>query len=106
MRAIDSRFYNSPEWHRCKDTYLESVNHLCERCLAKGIYEPAKIVHHKIPLTDQNVNDLSISLSWDNLQALCRQCHAEVHDDMYAERTGRRYRINNNGQVVIRDNAE
>ena len=67
---------------------------------------PADIVHHKIPLTDENVNDLSISLSWDNLQALCRQCHAEVHDDMYAERTGRRYIINNNCQVVIRDNAE
>ena len=67
---------------------------------------PADIVHHKIPLTDENVNDLSISLSWDNLQALCRQCHAEVHDDMYAERTGRRYKIDRNGHIVIRDGAE
>lgn len=99
-------FYHSAAWKNTRRNYKQSVGGLCERCLAKGMIVPADIVHHKIPLTDQNVNDLSISLSWDNLQALCRQCHAEVHDDMYAERTGRRYRINNNGQVVIRDNAE
>ena len=99
-------FYHSAAWKNTRRNYKQSVGGLCERCLAKGMIVPADIVHHKIPLTDENVNDLSISLSWDNLQALCRQCHAEVHDDMYADRTGRRYRINNNGQVVIRDNAE
>lgn len=99
-------FYYSAAWKNTRRNYKQSVGGLCERCLAKGMIVPADIVHHKIPLTDENVKDLSISLSWDNLQALCRQCHAEVHDDMYAERTGRRYKINNNGQVVIRDNAE
>lgn len=99
-------FYHSAAWKNTRRNYKQSVGGLCERCLAKGMIVPADIVHHKIPLTDENVNDLSISLSWDNLQALCRQCHAEVHDDMYAQRTGRRYKINNNGQVVIRDNAE
>ena len=99
-------FYHSAAWKNTRRNYKQSVGGLCERCLAKGMIVPADIVHHKIPLTDENVNDLSISLSWNNLQALCRQCHAEVHDDMYAQRTGRRYKINNNGQVVIRDNAE
>lgn len=99
-------FYHSAAWKNTRRNYKQSVGGLCERCLAKGMIVPADIVHHKIPLTDENINDLSISLSWDNLQALCRQCHAEVHDDMYAQRTGRRYKINNNGQVVIRDNAE
>ena len=99
-------FYHSAAWKNTRRNYKQSVGGLCERCLAKGMIVPADIVHHKIPLTDENVKDLSISLSWDNLQALCRQCHAEVHDDMYAQRTGRRYKINNNGQVVIRDNAE
>ena len=51
MRSIDRSFYESPEWRRCKATYLEKANHLCERCLAKGLYEPAKIVHHKVHLT-------------------------------------------------------
>lgn len=99
-------FYHSAAWKNTRRNYKQSVGGLCERCLAKGMIVPADIVHHKIPLTDENVNDLSISLSWDNLQALCRQCHAEVHDDMYAERTGRRYKINSNGHVVIRDGAE
>ena len=99
-------FYHSAAWKNTRRNYKQSVGGLCERCLAKGMIVPADIVHHKIPLTDENVNDLSISLSWDNLQALCRQCHAEVHDDMYAERTGRRYKIDRNGHIVIRDGAE
>ena len=99
-------FYHSQAWKNIRRNYKQSVGGLCERCLAKGMIVPAEIVHHKIPLTADNMNDLNISLSWKNLQALCRQCHAEVHDDMYAERTGRRYKINNNGHVVIRDNAE
>lgn len=86
MRAIDSRFYNSPEWHRCKDTYLESVNHLCERCLAKGIYEPAKIVHHKIHLSPENMGDPEIMYGFDNLQAVCLACHNEIHGRMKNKR--------------------
>lgn len=64
---------------------------------------PAEVIHHKIPLTDGNINDLSISLSWNNLQALCRQCHAEAHEEMYRQRTGRRYIIDKQGHVVIKE---
>ena len=99
-------FYHSAAWKNTRRNYKQSVGGLCERCLAKGMIVPAEIVHHKIPLTADNMNDLNISLSWKNLQALCRQCHAEVHDDMYAERTGRRYKIDRNGHIVIRDGAE
>lgn len=36
-------------------------------------------VHHKITLTELNVNDLSIS-ELDNLEPLCRKCHnKETH---------------------------
>ena len=99
-------FYHSQAWKNTRRNYKQSVGGLCERCLAKGMIVPAEIVHHKIPLTADNMNALNISLSWKNLQALCRQCHAEVHEDMYAERTGRRYKIDHSGHVVIRDNAE
>lgn len=78
MRAIDSRFYNSPEWHRCKNTYLASVNHLCERCLAKGIYEPARIVHHKIHLSEETMIP-ELMYGFDNLEALCLACHNDEH---------------------------
>ena len=61
-RSIDRRFYESTEWKRCKEVYLEKVNHLCERCLAKGIYEPAKIVHHKVYLTSETFKEDFMSL--------------------------------------------
>lgn len=71
--------------------------------MARGEVTPAEIIHHKIPLTPDNITDLNITLGWGNLQALCRTCHAEVHDDMYAERSGRRYRIDKAGRVTIRE---
>ena len=98
-------FYNSKAWQRTRRAYRQSVGGLCERCLEKGVITPAEIVHHKIPLTDENVSDTSISLGWDNLQALCRQCHAEVHDEIYAKRTRKRYRIDKSGRVIIRDDT-
>lgn len=75
--------------------------------MAKGLVTPAEIVHHKQPLTDDNISDLSISLSWGNLQALCRQCHAEAHEEMYRQRTKRRYRVDKFGKVeIVSDDAE
>lgn len=78
-RAIDRRFYESPEWRRCKAIYLEKVNHLCERCLAKGLYEPAKIVHHKIHLTEETFGNPELMYGFDNLEALCQSCHNDEH---------------------------
>lgn len=100
-----SKFYNSMAWHNTSRAYKQSVGGLCERCMSKGLVTPAEIVHHKIPLTDKNISDLSISLSWDNLQALCRQCHAEAHEEMYEARKQRRYKIDNYGRVTIRNDS-
>ena len=94
-------FYNSTAWRNTRRDYKQSVGGLCEECLKKGIITPAEIVHHKTPLTKDNVSDLSVSLSWDNLQALCRKCHADAHDDIYRERSGRRYKIDKNGKVIV-----
>lgn len=99
----ETGFYQSMAWKNTRQNYKQSVGGLCERCLAKGIITPAEIVHHKVPLTADNISDLNISLGWGNLQALCRQCHAEVHEDMYAARSKRRYKVDKNGRVVIRD---
>lgn len=78
-RSTAIRFYNSKSWLNCKEVYLERVNHLCERCLAKGIYEPAYIVHHKTYLTDQNFGDPELMFGFDNLEALCQACHNDEH---------------------------
>ena len=98
-RAIDRSFYESPEWRSCKAAYMKKVNHLCERCLAKGIYEPAKIVHHKIHLDQQNFGDASLMFGFDNLEALCQACHNDEHGRTKA---GRRWKFVD-GQLISAD---
>ena len=92
----ETGFYNSQAWKDTRRNYKQSVGGLCERCLKKGLYNPAEVVHHKTPLTADNINDLSLSLGWDNLQALCRNCHTEVHTTQY-----KRFTINSDGRVEI-----
>lgn len=65
---------------------MEMKNHLCERCLAKGIYEPAYIVHHKVYLDEQTFGDPEVMLSFDNLECLCIAHHNEEHFGKKRER--------------------
>ena len=62
-----------------------------------GIYSAGVIVHHIEPLTEENYMDESISLNPDNLMALCRDCHAEMHKSY---QKGRRFVIGMNGEVL------
>ena len=50
-------------------------------------------MHHKIPLTPENVTDPEITLNWDNLMLLCRECHAAVHKPQ------KRYTVDELGRV-------
>ena len=88
-------FYKSPTWNKCRRAYISHVGGLCERCLAKGLYIPGVIVHHKIHLTPDNIADNNITCSYKNLELLCRNCHAEEHS-----RLKKRYRIDENGRVM------
>lgn len=101
-RQIDRSFYESPQWRRCKAEYLKKVNHLCERCLAKGIYEPAYIVHHKIYLTSENYGDPELMFGFENLEALCLACHNAEHK---REKDKRRWKFVD-GELVTMENAE
>lgn len=67
-------FYHSQAWTNTRRAYLESVHYTCERC-----GKPAAIVHHRRYITPGNLNDVSITLDWANLEALCYQCHANEH---------------------------
>ena len=100
------KFYSSKRWIHCRKAYLSSVGGLCEVCLKKGIYKPAEIVHHKKPITDDTLNDPTITLSWGNLLVCCRQCHEEIHGNQYFlpdNRGPRRYNIAPDGSVTIMD---
>lgn len=98
MREFAKDFYLSQAWKETRKAYAASVGGLCERCQAKGLIVPAEIVHHKIHLTPDNITDPNVALAWDNLEALCRQCHGEAHKKIH-----KRYTINNNGEVSARN---
>lgn len=70
----NSGFYSGKAWRRVSAAYMSSKNYVCERC-----GKPAVICHHKKWLDDRNVNDPKIALSFDNLEALCLECHNAEH---------------------------
>lgn len=84
MARFARDFYISPEWIRCRKAYAQSKGWLCERCAARGDIVPGDEVHHKIRLSRQNLSDPSITLNWDNLELLCKDCHLHVHDKRIA----------------------
>lgn len=95
-RDFAREFYNSQAWKNTRAAYTASVGGLCERCKAKGRLTPAEIVHHKTHLTPENITDNSITLGWANLEALCRDCHGEVH-----KKIKKRYKIDKYGRVIV-----
>lgn len=96
MRSIDHSFYKSKEWWDCRTSYIQA-HPLCERCAAKGLIVPAILVHHKIHLTPENVNDPSIALNHDNLESLCQSCHNAEH---FGDKTERRWTFDQDGNLV------
>ena len=97
IKPFAQKFYNSPAWKNTREVYSKSVGGLCERCLSKGLYNPGEIVHHKIHLTPENINDPRVTLDPANLENLCRECHAAEH-----ERRKRRFKVDELGRVTAR----
>lgn len=76
------KFYHSKQWRNVREVVKDRSHGLCERCAERGVLRPLDVVHHKVPLTPENVNDPSISLNPDMLVALCNDCHTEVHKQL------------------------
>ena len=94
MNDTVKSFYNSKNWQITREAYKTSVGGLCEICRDKGIIKPGVIIHHKIHITPENINDPNITLSWNNLQCLCRECHGLQH------RAAKRYKVDPLGGVI------
>ena len=95
MKDYARTFYSSKAWKDTRTAYAKYRHNLCELCLAKGIYKPGVIVHHKIHIDPQTINDPTVTLNWDNLQLVCRDCHAMIHD-----RRQRRYKFDEMGRII------
>lgn len=94
-------FYITWKWRKCRAAFAKSKGNLCERCLKRGVIQPGSKerpleVHHKVPLTADNINDPNIALAWDNLMLLCKDCH----DEEKAHKT-KRWRIGADGRVIL-----
>ena len=87
-------FYGTQAWKDCRRAYRKKVGGLCEMCLSEGKYNAGYFVHHKTPLTAENVNDPEITMNFDNLMLLCRYHHAQVHG------SPRRYKFDDLGRVI------
>ena len=78
-------FYRSDEWQKLiaalKQERTNSDGFLiCEHC-GKPILKPYDaIAHHLQELTEENVNDYSISLNPENLAFVHHACHNRIHD--------------------------
>ena len=102
MREFAADFYHSKQWKSTRNAYVEKANHLCERCLEKGRITVGEIVHHKIHLCEDNINDPTITLNFDNLELLCRKCHAiEHYGNSIREQ---RVIFDENGNVIVPKN--
>jgi len=80
-------FYQSKAWRKLlQGLKIERLNAngeiICEYC-GKPIVKAYDIIgHHKQELTEDNVNDYSISLNTDNVALVHGRCHNYIHDKL------------------------
>ena len=65
-----SKFYHSKQWKSLRN-YKIQLNPICEECERKGLVEPGVEIDHITALRDNGA-----PLSLNNLQTLCKSCHA------------------------------
>jgi len=93
MKAWAESFYKSNRWQHCRESFMTTKYYLCDR---SG--EPATVAHHKKRLTAANITQSAISLAWDNLEALCQECHNKEHHRKAARPA--RYRLDAAGRIL------
>lgn len=79
-RPFAYRFYKSNAWKQCRASFIAERTAIdggmCMRCHE----EPGYIVHHKVYLGPENIDDPFVSLNHDNLEYLCLSCHSLEHN--------------------------
>jgi len=92
-KAFSAAFYKSKPWRAAREQCLHDSMYTCADCGGR-----ATEVHHKNPLTPENINDPVIALGLDNLEALCWGCHDKRTKQCADVAEG--YRFDENGYVV------
>ena len=69
-RGIVGNFYSSSAWIQLRN-YKRLINPLCEHCIKLDILTPYHTIDHIKPISEGGE-----PLDANNLQTLCKQCHA------------------------------
>lgn len=86
------KFYKSSKWEKLlksikNDRLSEDGSTICEYCGKPIVKAYDCIGHHKIELTGDNVNDVSISLNPYNIALIHHKCHNKIHNKLgYSKR--------------------
>lgn len=73
--------YGSKRWQQLRRYKLQCTP-LCEECESQGRTVPAVQVHHKVSFVELGIDvehQYALAFDYDNLQSLCRTCHASLH---------------------------
>lgn len=89
------KFYKTTEWLELRDEILRDGHYECARCLERGRYTRAVMVHHVNEVRKRP--DMALSRTYidnegreqKNLVPLCFNCHEKEHDRFDVFRTER-----------------
>lgn len=85
-RKFAEAFYHSKQWSKCRASFISKRKAIdggfCQDCRTELGY----IVHHKIELNPDNINNPDISLNHANLKYVCKNCHEKVESHSYRQK--------------------
>lgn len=73
------QFYTSKAWRDFAYTLKIKANGQCQRCEKNIIDFKYLIAHHKENITEENINNIKISLDPNNIEIICHDCHNKEH---------------------------
>lgn len=103
-RRERSKYYAMKEWRDLSKWYLR-CHPLCEECLRQGegkeemVVRAADEVHHIQSPFDGGLDEamrMKRLLDPNNLRALCKECHARIHNEQLEERRKKMIEKNKN----------
>ena len=100
MQDFAKIVYKRKQWKQCRAAYIAyrvSVDGgLCEECHDALGY----IVHHRTPLTADNINDPDICYGRKNLEYVCKQCHDKFDGHGVNQALTEKVEFDNNGDPI------
>lgn len=75
-----SWFYTGKQWEKFRENYLLQSDMICEHCGKPIVKKYDAILHHIIPLTEENIHDVNIAYNPDNIMLVHHRCHNEIHE--------------------------